>query len=413
MALPDGTGELTIDQITDLFASDDKEDKLEDKKDKELEDKTLEKEEDEEEIVPEKGKEKKEKEKEEEIELAGDEDNPEIEEELKLITPFKRKEILAKYPEVFKDFPYLEVAYFRDKEFTEIFPTVNDAKEAVEKSELLDNFSASISNGEIDRLLSAFKESGDKTFNKVIDNYMPALAKASPEGYHHVIGNIIKNTIVQMVQESRRTSNEQLQTYAQILNQFIFGTSEFAPPTRLNVENENSKEKDEIEQERARFTRERFESTRDDLDHKIKNVLKSTIDNHIDPRKSMSDYVKKHATSEALDSLEKLIRQDTRFVGILDNLWKKAFESRFDKNSTDKIRAAYLSKAKSLLLPVIRKARNDALSGLGKRVKDDKDDSNEDTNRRGSSERASSSSQKDKKDGVPKGMRTIDYLMQD
>ena len=39
---------------------------------------------------------------------------------------------------------------------------------------------------------------------------------------------------------------------------------------------------------------------------------------------------------------------------------------KFDKESTDRIKSAYLSKAKTLLPSVIKKARNDALRGLGR-----------------------------------------------
>src|SRR5215831_19879700 len=43
------------------------------------------------------------------------------EENLELVTPVRRGEILAKYPNVFKDFPYLEKAYYREQQFTETF----------------------------------------------------------------------------------------------------------------------------------------------------------------------------------------------------------------------------------------------------------------------------------------------------
>ena len=36
------------------------------------------------------------------------------------MTPVRRKEILAKYPKLFKDFPYLEKAYYREQQFTEV-----------------------------------------------------------------------------------------------------------------------------------------------------------------------------------------------------------------------------------------------------------------------------------------------------
>jgi hypothetical protein len=59
----------------------------------------------------------------EEVETDPDEELKEIEEELEppteeqleLVTPVRRKEILTKYPNLFKDFPYLEKAYYREQ----------------------------------------------------------------------------------------------------------------------------------------------------------------------------------------------------------------------------------------------------------------------------------------------------------
>src|SRR6516225_9215499 len=52
--------------------------------------------------------------------------------------PFYRPPISAikeKYPNFFKDFPELKESYFREMRFTELFPTVEDAKEAVSENE--------------------------------------------------------------------------------------------------------------------------------------------------------------------------------------------------------------------------------------------------------------------------------------
>jgi hypothetical protein len=144
-------------------------------------------------------------------------------------------------------------------------------------------------------------------------------------------------------------------------------------------------------------------------------VLRSTIDGHIDPRGTMTDYVKNHATKEAFDTLETLISKDTRFRSLLDKLWEKAFETNFEKSATDRIKAAYLSKAKTLLPSVIKKARNDALKGLGRNSR------SEDVEERpakkgpitqGRSTAPSSGKIRSSKD-IPKGMSTLDVLMKD
>lgn len=343
------------------------------------------------------------------------------EEDLELMTPVRRKEILAKYPKLFKDFPYLEKAYYREQQFTELLPTINDAKIAVEKAQILDRFDREIMGGDITAVLSAAKEEDNEAFLKIADNYLPALRKVDAQAYYHVMGNVIKDTIITMVREARSMGEQgqPLQAAANILNQFIFGSNTFQPPTPLSKTSkpEEKGREDEIKAREQQLIMGQFESTRDDLQTRTDNVLKATIDGHIDPKKSMTDYVRKNASREAFETLEGLMAKDTRFRGLLDRLWEKAFEKNFDKETTDRIKSAYLSKAKTLLPSVIKKARNDALKGLGKRVKDDEESSEETTPKKGPITPGRSttppSGKIKKASDIPRGMSTLDVLMQD
>jgi hypothetical protein len=344
------------------------------------------------------------------------------EEDLELTTPVRRKEILAKYPQLFKDFPYLEKAYYREQQFTELLPTIQDARLAVQKADVLDRTERQVMNGDITSILSAAKQENTESFNRIADNYLPALRAVDQQAYYHVLGNVIKDTIVTMVRESRSLGEQgaPLQAAANILNQFVFGSQNFSPaqPLSRQVRPEENQQAEQWRQQQTQQVMSRFESTRDDLQTRADNVLKSTIDQHLDPNDSMSEYVKRTATREAFETLEDLMGKDTRFRGLLDKLWERAFERSFDKDSTDRIKAAYLSKAKTLLPTVIKKARNDALKGSGKRASSDSSDDNEEmASKKGPitpGRSTSPSSGKYKKGSeIPKGMSTLDVLMQD
>lgn len=338
------------------------------------------------------------------------------EEQLELVTPARRKDILKKYPQVFKDFPYLEKAYYREQQFTELLPTIEDAKTAVEKSSTLDRFEADLMGGNSSTILQAVKETNPRAFLKMVDDYLPTLHKVDEKAYFHVIGNLTKHTIISMVNEAKRTNNEQLQTAAHLLQQFVFGTSDFVPPKNLagnEKPEDNTREKQITEREQT-FIKQQFDNTRVDLNSRVNNTLRNTIDANIDPKKSMSDYVRKNASRDALDTLESAINQDTRFRVLVDKLWDKAFESNFSRESTDRIKSAYVSKARTLLPSVIKKARNEAMRGMGKRVKDD--DTEETTpskgpvKQQGQPRSQSENTGKSTKTSVPSGMSTLDFL---
>jgi hypothetical protein len=339
------------------------------------------------------------------------------EEDLELTTPVRRKEILAKYPKLFKDFPYLEKAYYREQQFTEVFPTIPDAQNAAEKARIMDHVEREIMSGNISSVLAAAKSEDQEAFYKVVDNYLPTLRQVDSQAYFHVLGNVIKDTIITMVREGRNLGEQgqPLQAAANILNQFVFGSQNFTPPQQLSRSNPQvDQQQQQFYEQQRQQVYTKFEDTRETLQTKADNVLKSTIAQNIDPNQSMSEYVRGKATSDAHEILEDLISKDTRFRGLLDRLWEKSFKQGFDKESTERIKAAYLSKAKTLLPSVIKKARNQALKGHARSSNsfEEMTPKKSPITRSGTSTPPSSGKIKTAKD-IPRGMTTAEFLMKD
>jgi hypothetical protein len=344
------------------------------------------------------------------------------EEKLELIDPPSRRDMLAKYPNLFKDFPHLERSWYREQKYSEILPTIEDAQQAVEKATLLDNYEKEIYSGSTETLLATVRENDKEAYAKIVDNYLPTLYKVDQHSYYHTIGNVIKHTIISMVRDGKEQSNEELSTAAAVLNQYIFGTTKFTHPQNLSKEDvaDESKEKEEkISQREKEFVERQFETAKDSLSNRVDNILKASVDKAIDPNESMTEFVKKVATREVLEGLEDLISRDTRFRGIYDKLWERAFENDFNQESMDRIKSAYLSKAKTLLPLLIKKARNEALRGTRKNAGDD----NNQRDKKGplpvgktrtstslASGRANSNNNNKQ---IPKGMTSLEYLNQD
>ena len=408
---------LSLEDSIELLGEDEKDDKEEvldiETKDKKVADKKDKKED----KGDKTGDEETEKSLEDELEEELEEEEPD-EEKLEIVTPVRRKEILAKYPNIFKEFPALESAYYREQAYSEILPTIEDAKEAAEKAGILDSYEQEIMSGSTETLLTAVRDGDKDAFAKVVDNYLPTLFKVDEGAYYHTIGNIIKHTIITMVREGKESGTDELTAAADVLNQYVFGTKTFHPPTKLSKEQVEDKKADEIKDRELQFTKREFETAESDVTTRIDNILKSTVDKNIDPNGSMSDYVKRNAVRDVLDNLERIILEDRRFEVIKDKLWERAFANDFDSSSKDRIRQAYLSKAKTLLPALIRKARNEALKGLRKSDTDDTERKDKKGplpvgRTRSSSPPTSGKTTRDQAKSIPKGMSTLDYLNQD
>lgn len=360
----------------------------------------------------------KEEEKDELDEIEEDLEDP-TEEDLELTSPVSRREILTKYPKIFKEFPGLEKAYYRERAYAEVLPTIEDAKEAVNKAQILDQFDADLGKGDLSNALKAVKNTNETAFNKLVDDYLPNLAKVDKDAYTHVVGNVIRTLAIAMVAESKSSGDADLEAAAGILNKFVFRTNKITEPTNLSKpKSETSREQEELDNQRSQLMQERFNVAVSDINTKVNNSLKSTIAAHIDPRQSMTDYVRKNAIRECFETLESKLGSDTRLSVLLDRLWQDSARKNFSTESLNKIKTTYFSVARTLLPTVIKQARNEATKGLGKRVKEDEDD----TPKKGpaavgksvrSESRSSGKSDRDIAKEIPKGMSTRDYLALD
>lgn len=355
----------------------------------------------------------------EEIELAeGDEEEEKLDlaegddDKIEIDAPPRKKEILKKYPDLYKDFPFMEKMMYRDKQYQELFGSFDDAKEIAEKAEIFNDFEKQLLSGNTEDVLKNIKETDSKAFDKVVDNYLFTLHKVDKEAYFEVIDRVNKAVIQNMVKEAKESNNEDLQQAALVLNQFLYGSSKFTP-AKTRTEEKPNEQNEEAEKERLSFIQERFETSRDDLQTRVDNILKNTISDYIDPKGRMSSYVKKNAVNDALVTLQGYISKDPSVNNTLNKLWRAAFDAKFSKDSLAKIQAFYLGKAKGNLPNAIKKARAEALKDLAPSREKEEEKEEETTPRNRGPLPAGRPSVQKSRDGMKKGESVADFFNRD
>jgi len=304
--------------------------------------------------------------KEDDIEELEDEEEPSKKDFV--LTPAKRAEILKQFPDFFKKFPEMEKSYYRDRAFSEHFATPEEAKEAAERATVLSTFEAQLGDGNIKGVLEEVKKNNGKAFHRIADDYLKVLGEVDPAAQAHVTSGIVKGLIISLVNEAKTQENDELRKVALAINQYCFGSSNFTAHTSLA----GPQEPKQVQDERTQFLQERYEITVQDLDRKVSNTLKGTITEYVDPKGLMTDWAKKNAVNEAMTATFASMNNDPAFRSQLNKLWKQAADRKFDHQSVNAIRSAYLNKAKTFLPTHIKSARNNALKGLGKRVREEK-----------------------------------------
>jgi hypothetical protein len=344
---------------------------------------------------------------EEEIKLEAEEKQPE-EDELEEVITLRRKDILTAFPELFKKFPDLERAFYREQKFTEIFPTLKDAQEASDRIKNFTTFESDLLSGNPTSLLSEVKATDENAFIGIAEQFLPTLAKVDQNVYHSILGNIFKSAVVSMMQEAQSSQNETLNNAALILNQYLFGTAKVEAPKTLQKEQKNP-ESDKLAEERKAFIQEKFDAAHNDVTERATNLLRSTVEKYIDPKEVLSSYSKSKAIEDVINQVDMELAEDTRFRSAFDKLWESAFEHNFNDLARKKLKDAWLGRAKLALPGIIRKVRSEAMKDVRRRETEEPKQKQLSVSRPSTSSNKQTTNPKE----LPRNMKTLDFLNSD
>lgn len=345
---------------------------------------------------------------EEKIELK-EEDKEEDKDEEETIE-FPTKKTIEKFaPGIFKKFPGLEASYYRDKQFTEHYATPADAKEAKEKSELLDEMQEDLYNGSSSKFLSKLKEENESAFKQVVDGYLDSLKNVDKDAYFNVVSNMYKTLSLHMLSDGKKNNNKNLEIAATIINNYLFGDPEAKPPVPFG----DKKDQDSgVKSEREQLAQERLDAAQEDVSDRVEQSLKATIEDYIDPKESMSPYVRKMAVREALEQIQEELSNDRELSSVRDKLWIASSKERYSRESKENIKKAIMGRAKALLPKVLNRVRTEALKGDNGK-KEERDRKGPVPAGRSRSSTASNNSGQQNGKQLPAGTNSLKFLMED
>ena len=303
------------------------------------------------------------------------------------------KEVDKKYPKFFKDFPGFRHMFFREREYSKVFASVEEAQEALEAVESLQNFESSITSGDMEDLnktLKSFKELGDDVIPSLAINFLPALKKSSPDDYYTAVTPLMVTFVRNLYDNGVRNGNENLKNAGLLAAIHFFEDADVATGKRQIASGSEKKKDVSLENDRQQFKQERYTTFYNDVVQDSNSRLESMVKNGLDPKDLMSDKMQQMVTREIISEIDKILTSDRSHTSRMNSLWKKAGESNFARENKARILNAYLGRAKELLPTIRSKVRNAALGT--KQINKDKVKDRTEPKGGGNGSRSSSSS---------------------
>jgi hypothetical protein len=304
--------------------------------------------------------------------------------------PFERpslKSIEEKFPGFFKQFPALRDMYFREAEYSKLFPTIDDAKEANENNIAFDSIRESVFQGNGSKFFTAIKEVGEKDLEKFSTNILGTLFQVHPQSFWRAANPLVEDIARNMFSKGVKENNESMQNAARYLSDYFFGNTEIAEGKKTSIV--KIEDNNEVKQEREKFDSERSTAFRGGVETDVRNQLVSLIEgldsktgkSRIDPDNVFSKFIKTTIIDRIIDDLGTQLTSDKDHIRFMDSLWEKSKRNGRTEADKSRIVSSYLARAKSLIPSLRSKYVSEAL-GQKTRVASGKKEKVEEVNSR-------------------------------
>jgi len=284
-----------------------------------------------------------------EEEVSGEEDSED--EETKEAAPLPEyKDIKAKYPKFFEDFPELKEAFFLGKRLTSLFPSYELAQDAKDQ---LRSFEAirisSLEEGDPTHLFSALSEADPAGFKRMVGNILPNLFQHAPQLYLEVTTPVLENLVRTLYKEGETNDNKNLKAAAQIFSKYLWGSFDIPQAKPKVADPEVKRLSNERQQDLIRRENEFKEEVRD---LGVSN-LKQRILTGLDPENVIPGLVKEALVDRVLRETGRALDKDGLHNNRMNALWELAAKHGFAREYRKKLVETYI-RAAGAKMPAIR-----------------------------------------------------------
>lgn len=257
------------------------------------------------------------------------------------------KSLKAVDKDIFKKVPGLRSAIFRESQFTEVFASPKEAKEA---AEVVETFAALqndvIEQGNPANLLKSIKETSTEGFKTFLSNFMGSVQEIDKDLYYEMLYPEFKK----MLRWAARSTDKNVAISAKNVHYALFNDVDFDKEVGLSPKKaEKTKREIELEEREQKLITQQFENFSTDVKTIVRRKLERQISKPLEDS-GLSNFMIKNIVKEVIALVDKDITQDARTSSLLKGLWKDAKAAGFPSSKKDSIINAYLSRAR-LVIP--------------------------------------------------------------
>lgn len=258
------------------------------------------------------------------------------------------KEITAAYPGIFKKFPGLRDAYFREQKFTQYFPTLDDAEQAAVKAIAQDKLDESFDAGDPSLVTMVLDRKG--VLNTFVDKLLPHLYEKNREAWHKVADPIVRAMLRAASRTGQQSQDNNLVLAARHLNRYLYG--KYEDPQLETKSKEPDPELERLKDEKA----QRLQRDGNNFKMGVHREARERIAKEISVQLTgIQKHLRPAIVDRIIDEVGEILNGDKEYDSMMKRYWYQAARSEFDASWGPRLISAYLGRARHLLPSKIRK----------------------------------------------------------
>jgi hypothetical protein len=316
--------------------------------------------------------------------------------------------IKEKYPNFFKDFPDLRHAFFREQQFTEIFPTVEEAQKAAQDQVQYEEITSAVISGDAEKFLEELGGESKDGLAKFVENFIPALRNADKDLYFDVATPIVRNHVREVFAAGIRNKDANVVNAAKIVHKLLFGgnyddiENDTPLPDRRTTRRDKDKDDDEDKKELSQRQNQKYHTLYQDVTNLVYSTLEKELEKGLEDLKDRPG-LKKAVIKEAKERILAEMEKDQNYLTRINSLWQREQRNGFNGSLKPSFQTTFMGKARTILTKMRIEARKEILG------KEDKGSKQREPNRPGSGREASRGSKPITKDEA-KGKTSLEIF---
>lgn len=246
-----------------------------------------------------------------------------------------------------KKHPELREIIFREQKYAELYPTVEDAVGASERSQVFGALEKQVTSGNSEGILSALKPNKEQ-FEDFVHNFLPTLNKVDPQTYNDVMAVPFKLALQNIFKGAENRGDDQLKWSVIRLHDAIWGNKNISEqiPERKPKQNDPEVErlKGELNERDTRIHNSALIDTLDIFKKRFNgDVAKST------EKVDMDTYKRNKVNKDINDLAIELVSKDVRHRNNMASLWQQAKSAGYTTDWKVRIANAFRTRANQYL----------------------------------------------------------------